>query len=183
MKIIGFIGIDGGVEMVLKGDSCLLNNRKPFFIPEKDAQIRMTPCIVLRVSRLGKHIAPKFAGRYYDAVAHGADFADERLLERARETGGSWTRAIAFDYSLAVGEMKDRVDESCKLQVSGVHSQEGQMREAASLVITPEEAVARASEVMTIRQGDLIYIHQINGSRIVQEEEVIEAEGLYCKIK
>ena len=57
------------------------------------------------------------------------------------------------------------------------------MREAANLIISPEEAVARASEVMTIRQGDLIYIHQINGSRIVQEEDVIEAEGLYCKVK
>ena len=64
MKIIGFIGIDGAVEMVLKGDSCLLNNRKPFFLPEQGAGIRMTPCIVLRVSRLGKHIAPKFASRY-----------------------------------------------------------------------------------------------------------------------
>ena len=183
MKIIGFIGIDGGVEMVLKGDSCLLNNRKPFFMPEQDAKIRMTPCIVLRVSRLGKHIAPKFASRYYDAVAHGADFADERLLARARKTGGSWTRAIAFDYSLAVGEMKDRVDESYKLQVLGARSQEGQMREAASLIISPEEAIARASEVMTIRQGDLIYIHHVSGSRIVQQEELIEAEGLYCKVK
>ena len=186
MKIIGFIGIDGGVEMVLKGDSCLLNNRKPFFIPEEDAQIRMTHCIVLRVSRLGKHIAPKFAGRYYDAVAHGADFADERLLERARETGGSWTRAIAFDYSLAVGEMSNKaggIAGSDACQESVLQSQEGQMREAANLVISPEEAVARASEVMTIRQGDLIYIHQINGSRIVQEEDVIEAEGLYCKVK
>ena len=183
MKIIGFIGIDGGVEMVLKGDSCLLNNRKPFFMPEQDAKIRMTPCIVLRVSRLGKHIAPKFASRYYDAVAHGADFADERLLEQARKTGGSWTRAIAFDYSLAVGEMESRIDGSCKLQVPGVSSQESRAQEAVSLVLSPEEAIARASEVMTIRQGDLIYIHHISGSRIVLQEELIEAEGLYCKVK
>ena len=186
MKIIGFIGIDGGVEMVLKGDSCLLNNRKPFFIPEEDAQIRMTPCIVLRVSRLGKHIAPKFAGRYYDAVAHGADFADERLLERARETGGSWTRAIAFDYSLAVGEMMSKeegIDASLEFPVAGFKLQEDQTPQIESPVISPEDAIARASEVMTLRQGDLIYIHQINGSRIVHEEEVIEAEGLYCKVK
>ena len=87
MKIIGFIAIDGSVEMVMKGDSCLLNNRKPFFLPEQDADIRMTPCIVLRVSRLGKHIAPKFANRYYDAVANGADFCNDTLLAQARKKG------------------------------------------------------------------------------------------------
>lgn len=165
MKIIGFIGIDGAVEMVLKGDSCLLNNRKPFFLPEQSAGIRMTPCIVLRVSRLGKHIAPKFASRYYDAVANGVDFQDETLLTQARKTGGAWTKALTFDYSLAVGEMESR-----------------ELR-ADDLLISPEEAIAEVSKVMTIRQGDLIYIQRTNGSRIVQPEDVIEAEGLYCKVK
>ena len=37
--------------------------------------------MILRVSRLGKEIAPKFANRYYDAVAPGADFID---LSKAR---------------------------------------------------------------------------------------------------
>ena len=169
MKIIGFIGIDGAVEMVLKGDSCLLNNRKPFFLPEPNAEIRMTPCMVLRVSRLGKHIAPKFASRYYDAVAHGADFQDETLLAQARKTGGAWTQAIAFDYSLAVGEW-----------IAGNGQQEAP---SDNLLISPEDAIAEVSRVMTIRQGDLIYIQRTNGSRIVQPEEVIEAEGLYCKVK
>ena len=169
MKIIGFIGIDGAVEMVLKGDSCLLNNRKPFFLPEQGAGIRMTPCIVLRVSRLGKHIAPKFASRYYDAVANGADFYDETLLTQARKTGGAWTQAIAFDYSLAVGEW-----------IAGNGQQEAP---SDNLLISPEDAIAEVSRVMTIRQGDLIYIQRTNGSRIVQPEDVIEAEGLYCKVK
>ena len=165
MKIIGFIGIDGTTEMVLKGDSCLLNNRKPFFLPEQDAEIRMTPCIVLRVSRLGKHIAPKFANRYYDAVANGADFCNDTLLAQARKKGSSWTQAIAFDYSLAIGEMGNN------------------KQRAENLIISPEEAIAQVSQWMTIRQGDLIYIHRTYGSHIVKSEEVIEAEGLYCKVK
>lgn len=165
MKIIGFIGIDGAVEMVLKSDSCLLNNKKPFFLPEQSAEIRMTPCIVLRISRLGKHIAPKFANRYYDAIANGADFYDETLLTQARKRGSSWTQALAFDYSLAVGEMESRE------------------QRADDLLISPEEAIAQASRLMTIRQGDLIYIQRTCGGHIVKSEEVIEAEGLYCKVK
>ena len=57
--------------MVLKGDSSLLVNRKPFFIPDWSSDVRMTPCVVLRVSRLGKHVSARFASRYYDAVAPG----------------------------------------------------------------------------------------------------------------
>ena len=57
-----------------KGDSCLLNGRKPFFLPEGVPEIGATECLILRVSRLGKEIAPRFADRYYDAVAPGADF-------------------------------------------------------------------------------------------------------------
>ena len=165
MKIIGFIGIDDRVEMVLKGDSCLLNNRKPFFLPPRCKKMHVNPCIVLRISRLGKHIAPKFAHRYYDGFAPGADFTDAELLQEARKTGGAWTQAIAFDYSLAVGEMS---------------SEEPAV---AGLLAAPEEAIARASQVMTLRQGDLIYIQYQGEGRLVQQEDVIEAEGLYCKIK
>lgn len=56
------------------------------------------------------------------------------------------------------------------------------------LVLTPQEAIAEASKVMTIRQGDLIYIQAKRAPRPVQKEEVIRVEiggeeKLYCKIK
>ena len=104
MKIIGFVYNDGQTEMVLKGDSCLLNGRKPLFIPDWTKELGVTECMVLRVSRLGKEIAPKFANRYYDAVAPGADFIAMDVLREAKAQGKPWTRALAFDYSLAIGE-------------------------------------------------------------------------------
>jgi 2-keto-4-pentenoate hydratase/2-oxohepta-3-ene-1,7-dioic acid hydratase in catechol pathway len=175
MKIIGFIYRNGGAEMVLKGDSCLLNGRKPFFVPEWSQEIGVTPCMILRVSRLGKEIAPKFASRYYDAVAPGEDFI---AMDKARElaaAGKPWTPAIAFDYSLAIGEWMEGVNE---LRNEGVNE----------WLMTPEEAIEQASKVMTIRQGDLIYIQAKRAPRLVQKEEIItvEVDGeekLYCKIK
>ena len=161
--------------MVLKGDSCLLNGRKPFFTPEGASEIGVTPCMILRVSRLGKEIAPKFANRYYDAVAPGADFIDLSKARAAQAAGRPWTRALAFDYSLAIGEWSEGVKE---LRSEGVKE----------WLISPEEAVAQASKVMTIRQGDLIYIQSKQAPRTVQKEEIIRVEidgeeKLYCKIK
>ena len=99
MKIIGFIYRGEESEMVLKGDSCLLNGRKPLFMPEWTKELGVTDCMILRVSRLGKEIAPKFADRYYDAVAPGADFIAMDLAREAEKAGRPWTEALAFDYS------------------------------------------------------------------------------------
>jgi len=159
--------------MVLKGDSCLLNGRKPLFMPDWTNELGMTECIILRVSRLGKEIAPKFANRYYDAVAPGADFIAMDLAREAQATGQPWTQAIAFDYSLAIGEW---------MEPSAVSFQPSEW------LISPEEAIAEASRVMTIRQGDLIYIQRKQAPQPVHKEQVIrmETDGketLYCKIK
>ena len=170
MKIIGFIYREGRPGMVLKGDSCLLNGRKPFFMPDGSHEIGVTDCIILRVSRLGKEIAPKFADRYYDAVAPGADFI---ALDKAREAqaeGKPWTEALAFDYSLAIGDWTN-----------------GEWMNG-DWIMTPEEAISEASRLMTIRQGDLIYIQAKQAPRPVQKEEIIRCEidgeeKLYCKIK
>ena len=187
MKIIGFVNnrkskdenlAESEWEMVLKGDSSLLNGRKPFFMPEGATEIGATECIILRVSRLGKEIAPRFAERYYDAVAPGVDFIDLAALRRAQAEGRPWTRAIAFDYSLAIGKWGDA---PLNPPIKGG-------RTAEDLVLSPEEAIAETSKTMTIRQGDLIYIQKKQAPRLVQKEEVIriETDGeekLYCKIK
>ena len=187
MKIIGFIYRDGSPEMVLKGDSCLLNGRKPMFIPDWTNELGVTDCMILRVSRLGKEIAPKFASRYYDAVAPGADFIALDIAREAQANGRPWTKAIDFDYSLAVGEWMEIGD--WKLEIGDWKVEIGDWKlEIGDWLMTPEEAVAEASKVMTIRQGDLIYIQAKQAPKVVHKEEVIckqigGEEKLYCKIK
>lgn len=174
MKIIGFVYHDGETEMALKGDSCLLNGRKPLFIPDWTTDLGVTECLILRVSRLGKEIAPKFASRYYDAVAPGADFVAQDVLREVQSAGRPWTQALGFDYSLAIGEWSD--------------VQSDKVQSTREWVMTPEEAIAEASRVMTIRQGDLIYIQRRQAPRTVHKEDIIRIEingeeKLYCKIK
>ena len=55
-------------------------------------------------------------------------------------------------------------------------------------ILSPNQAIEEASKVMTIRQGDLIYIQADRAPRKVQKEEIIRVEvdgeeKLYCKIK
>ena len=188
MKIIGFVHNELTSErinelrsewsLVLKGDSCLLNGRKPFFLPDWSEEVGYTPCIILRVSRLGKEIELRFADRYYDAVAYGADFAALDILREAQATGRAWTQALVFDYSLAIGEYEP----------TPVPSLKGREYNGKELTLSPEEAIMEASKVMTIRQGDLIYIQAKQAPQVVHKEDIIRVEidgeeKLYCKVK
>ena len=98
MKIVGFANIENEVKIVLKSDSSLMVNRKPFFIPDWSEQVQYVPCVVVRVCKLGKHIAPKFASRYYDAIAPAVNIHAEDYRQQ-----GDAVRAWAFDNSLPVG--------------------------------------------------------------------------------
>ena len=171
----------------------MLVNRKPLFVPERIHALACLPCWVLRVSRLGKCIAPRFASRYYDAVALGADFFGADVLAEAKREGKPWTEAIAFEGSLAIGEWdevesrKSKVESSWRLEREG--ESVGQMTwDAEGLQQLFDNALSRASELMTIRQGDLIYVARKQEPWLLQTEDILrcsqgEKETLYCKIK
>lgn len=166
MKIIVFAHIANRTEMVLSADSAMLVGKKPFFLPDDMGAIQAYECSIYRISRLGKHIAARYADRYYDAVANGIHFVATDMLDQAIREGRSWTSAIAYDMSLSIGDW-----------------QEAEGEEANELFIRPEEAIEQASRCMTIRQGDLIAIYRQKAPLSVQPEQVIERNGLYCKIK
>ncbi len=204
MKIVGITYYDGEENIVLKSDSSLLVNRKPLFVPESVHELQALPCIVLRVSRLGKCIAPRFASRYYDAVAPGLDFFAADKLREAKAAGMPWTQAVAFENSLAVGEWEE-IDRCAEREKTAALKEEslitnqwfierdgervGQMEWAlAGGQEVLDDALARASELLTIRQGDLIYVALNVQPWQLQSNDLIrcadgEKEQLYCKIK
>ena len=190
LKIIGITYYDGCENVVLKSDSSLTVNRKPLFVPEAITDLQALPCWVLRVSRLGKCIAPRFASRYYDAVAAGVDFFGADKLQAAKAAGKPWTEAIAFEGSLAVGEMSEvRCQKSdAKWRVVREDEQIEELEWGGDLREVFDQAVARVSELLTIRQGDLIYVAHNEQPWQMQMNDVIRAcsgddELLYCKIK
>ena len=202
MKIVGLTYYTGKESVVLKSDSSLLTNRKPLFVPEWCKELCALPCWVLRVSRLGKSIAPKFAERYYDAVAAGLDFFAADKLHEAIADKQPWTEAIAFEGSLAVGRWEPVEQICCPLQPQpqpgdGQHKwlkerNEKTTEEAAwdsvGLKEVFAQAIARASELVTIRQGDLLYVAHPYAKIILQAEDKVQCmyngeETLFCRVK
>lgn len=209
MKIMGFTYLSGisaeeqsgnrldEQEFLLKGDSALLVNKKPFFVPEKTLCLAAHPCVVMRISKLGKNISPRFAYRYIDAIAAGLHIEDEGMLALARKEGHSWTAAIAADGSLPVGAFLPLSEDGCECNFRFFLEGEEKHIRLAELPIA--EAVAAVSRVMTIRQGDMLFLTTrqapfypkmeqfitatIQAEQIPEEYAEAARENLYCKIK
>ena len=58
--------------------------------------------LVVRINRVGKGIAERFAHRYYDQVGLGIDFTARDLQRQAIAEGLPWERCKAFDRSAAL---------------------------------------------------------------------------------
>ncbi len=193
MKIVGLTYYDGSESLVIKSDSSMLVNRKPLFVADTIGDLQALPCCVLRVARLGRGIAPRFASRYYDAIAPGVDFFAADLLRKAKAEGKPWTEAVAFENSLAIGNWQD-IDQRPLALSRWLQEKEGQdigrwpSANSHWSQETLDQAVARVSQMLTIRQGDLIYVAANEQPMQLQREDIIrcvagEVEQLYCKIK
>ena len=91
----------------MKPESALLKNGKPFFLPDHLGRVDHEVEVVVRICRLGKNVAERFAHRYYDAVTVGIDFTARDLQRRLKDNGHPWEIAKAFDGSAAIGEWKE----------------------------------------------------------------------------
>ena len=145
----------------LKPDSAILRDGKPFFLPDFSQEVHYETEVVVHICRLGKHIAPRFASRYYDAVTVGIDFTARDLQRRFRELGHPWELSKGFDNSAAIGEFVplssvdgDVQNLNFRLDIDGQTVQRGC---TADMLFRVDEIIAYVSRFMTLKMGDLLF--------------------------
>lgn len=147
--------------LFMKPDSALLKDGKPFFLPDFSNEIHYEAEVVVHICRLGKHIAPRFAHRYYDAVTVGIDFTARDLQRAFRAAGNPWELSKGFDNSAAIGTFvpleqlgKDVQHLNFRLEIDGNKVQEGH---TADMLFRVDDIIAYASRFMTLKMGDLLF--------------------------
>ncbi len=140
-------------------DSCLIRSGKPFFIPEFDSEFRACCCLAVKVSRLGKCIAPRFAGRYWAEFSLGVSIHAANTLSVLRREGLPWSGAYVFDRSLIIGDFcsKDKWMAGTSI---GLKYGEEEIRIGYDSCDTSaiDEIMSFVSEHNTIRQGDMVLV-------------------------
>lgn len=158
------LAADGSAEPIwfLKPDTALLRNNDPFYIPAFSREVHYECELVVRINRVGRSIAEKFAHRYYDEVGLGIDFTARDLQREAIEQGLPWERAKAFDRSAALSPAFLPLSEvggdvqnlRFELSVNGEVRQRGCTKE---MLFPVNRIIAAVSRYTTLRMGDLIY--------------------------
>ena len=88
--------------LFMKPDTALLKDGKPFMLPDFSKEMHYETEIVVKVNRLGKNIAERFAHRYYDEITVGIDFTARDLQKKLKERGLPWEISKSFDNSAAI---------------------------------------------------------------------------------
>lgn len=145
----------------MKPDSVILKDGKPFFVPDFSHEVHYETEVVVRICRLGKNIAPRFAHRYYDAVTVGIDFTARDLQRKFREAGNPWELCKGFDNSAAIGTFisleqagGDLQNLDFHLDIDGCEVQRGN---TADMLFKIDDIIAYVSRFMTLKIGDLLF--------------------------
>ena len=163
----------------MKPDSSLLKDGKTFYLPDFSSEIHYETEIVVKINRLGKNIAEKFAHRYYDEVTVGIDFTARDLQNKLRKDGLPWEICKAFDNSAALGQfvplsgLKDGIDNlPFRLNINGKTVQSGN---TSQMIFHVDKIIAYISRFFTLKIGDLIYTGTPAGVGVVNINDYLEA--------
>ncbi|MEZ4886963.1 MAG: fumarylacetoacetate hydrolase family protein [Chitinophagales bacterium] len=143
-----------------KPQTALVRENRPFFYPEFSNDIHHEIELVIKISKLGKHIAPKFAHKYYNEITLGIDFTARDLQNELKAKGQPWLLAKGFDGSAPVGkwlpieEVRDVNNIDFSMTKNGETVQAGNTKD---LLFTFDYLITYLSQFFTLQKGDLIF--------------------------
>ena len=144
----------------MKADIAILRAGNPFFYPDFSKDIHYECELVVKIDRVGKNIAEKFAHKYYSEIGLGIDFTARDLQKKCKEKGHPWEIAKSFEASAPISKefiAKDQLDLSnltFSLQQNGKIVQVGCTKD---MLFSIDQIIAYVSQFMTLKKGDLIY--------------------------
>jgi 2-keto-4-pentenoate hydratase/2-oxohepta-3-ene-1,7-dioic acid hydratase in catechol pathway len=144
----------------LMPDTALLRNNQPFFYPDFSNNIHFEIEIVIKMDRLGKNIAPKFANRYYKEIGIGIDFTARDLQQKCKEKGLPWEISKSFDGAAPISKFvslekfEDINNINFRLELNDEIVQKANTSE---MIFKVDELISYVSKYMMIKIGDLLF--------------------------
>lgn len=144
----------------IKPDSAILPKEQDFYIPEFSNDVHHEVEVLVKIKKVGKHIAKEFAHKYYDEIGLGIDFTARDLQSKLKAKGLPWEKAKGFDGAAVIGnwlsksrfENVDHLDFS--LSKNGETVQKGN---TALMLWKIDEIIAHISTYFMLKKGDILF--------------------------
>jgi acylpyruvate hydrolase len=144
----------------MKPDTALLKDNEPFYFPDFTNDLHHEIEVVLKISKVGKHIAEAFAHKYYEELSVGIDFTARDVQAQCKAKGLPWEKAKSFDGSAPIGkfvkksELGDLQNLHFDLSINNELRQKGNTND---LLFSFDKVIAYVSQFVTLKVGDLIF--------------------------
>ena len=129
-------------------------------MPDFTDELHYETELIVKINRLGKNIAPKFAHRYYNEIGLGVDFTARDIQRRLKAEGKPWEVCKAFDNSAVIGnfipveQFGNVQDIRFRLDLNGKTVQNGH---SADMIFPIDELIAYVSRFFTLKIGDILF--------------------------
>ncbi|WP_281228405.1 fumarylacetoacetate hydrolase family protein [Flavobacterium aquiphilum] len=161
----------------LKPDSAILLKQHPFVIPEFSEDVHHEIELIVKISKVGKYIEPKFAHKYYDEISVGIDFTARDLQSKLKEKGLPWEKAKAFDGSAVIGDFLPKSQfvslENITFELKN-NNETVQKGNSNMMMWSIDELVSYVSQFFTLKIGDIIFTGTPAGVAAVKPNDVLE---------
>ena len=161
----------------IKPDSAVLLKQHPFVIPEFSQEIHHEIELIVKISKVGKHIDTKFAHKYYDEISVGIDFTARDVQDQLKGKGLPWEKAKSFDGSAVIGEFlpKKQFNSLENITFELTNNNKTVQKGNASLMLWKiDELISFVSEYFTLKIGDIVFTGTPEGVAVVKPEDVLE---------
>ena len=161
----------------MKPDSAVLLKQHPFVIPEFSQEIHHEIELIVKISKVGKHIDAKFAHKYYDEISVGIDFTARDVQDQLKAKGLPWEKAKSFDGSAVIGEFlpKKQFNSLENITFELTNNNKTVQKGNASLMLWKiDELISFISQYFTLKIGDIVFTGTPEGVAVVKPEDVLE---------
>ena len=161
----------------LKPDSSILIKQMPFVIPEFSDDIHHEIEVIVKITKVGKYIEPKFAHKYYDEVGVGIDFTARDLQARLKEKGLPWEKAKGFDGATVLGDFVPKAQFASLDNVSFELKNNGetvQLGNTSHMLWKIDELISYVSKYFTLKIGDILFTGTPEGVARVKPDDILE---------
>jgi acylpyruvate hydrolase len=144
----------------IKPETAILKKNQNFFYPDFTKDLHHEVELLVKVSKVGKHIQEKFAHKYYDEISLGIDFTARDLQQQQKKKGLPWEIAKAFDHSAPIGDFIPRAELENPKDIQIMLKKNDKVVQSGStsdMIFSIEKIIAYVSKFITLKIGDLIF--------------------------
>jgi 2-keto-4-pentenoate hydratase/2-oxohepta-3-ene-1,7-dioic acid hydratase in catechol pathway len=173
--------------LFLKPDTSVIFNNGTILIPSRSNCLHHEVELGIVIGYNGKHIQPEKAMDYVIGYLVALDITARDLQSEAKKNGWPWTIAKGFDTFAPLSDviLKEKISNpttlDLELKINGVIKQKANTRQ---MIYSLENIISFASDIMTLKRGDLILTGTPEGVGEIKEGDILEARlDAYCTLK